>query len=160
MDQCESRPCTIGRITLDAKQTGAPSAGNPHAGCDVAGTGNGFTVGLLRHSQRKRGETARLDLRHTAPVLDPTAMATRIHGPPSVEDRSCNGRLPGLKLIDASCGAGFACSTGQWGDTPRALGSAELPYSAPPDMISLLFYCLGAGLPRSPVSPFCPVSPV
>jgi hypothetical protein len=38
----------------------------------VAGTGNGFTVGLLRHSQRKRGETARLGLRNTAPVLDPT----------------------------------------------------------------------------------------
>jgi hypothetical protein len=46
--------------------------GNPHAGCDVAGAGNGFTVWLLRHSQRKRGETARLDLRNTAPALDPT----------------------------------------------------------------------------------------
>jgi len=68
----ESRPSTIGHITLGTKQTGAPSAGNPHAGCDVAGAGNGFTVRLLRHSQRKRGETARLDLRDTAPVLDPT----------------------------------------------------------------------------------------
>jgi hypothetical protein len=29
---------------------------------------------LLRHSQRKRGETARLDLRNTAPVLDPTGL--------------------------------------------------------------------------------------
>jgi hypothetical protein len=38
----------------------------------VAGAGNGFTVWLLRHSQRKRGATARLDLRNTAPVLDPT----------------------------------------------------------------------------------------
>src|ERR1035437_9605166 len=72
MVRCESRPSTIGHITLDTKQTGAPSAGNPHAGCDVAGDGNGFTVGLLRHSQRKRGETARPDLRNTAPVLDPT----------------------------------------------------------------------------------------
>ena len=78
MDQCESRPSTIGHITLDRKQTGTPSAGNPHAGCDVAGAGNGFTVGLLRHSQRKRGETARLDLRNTAPVLDPTGIATVI----------------------------------------------------------------------------------
>jgi hypothetical protein len=42
---CESRPSTIGLITLDTKQTGAPSAG----------AGNGFTVWLLRHSQRKRG---------------------------------------------------------------------------------------------------------
>ena len=72
MVRCESRPGTIGPITLGTKQTGAPSAGNPHAGCDVAGAGNGFTVWLLRHSQRKRGATARPDLRKTAPVLDPT----------------------------------------------------------------------------------------
>src|ERR1700692_3881934 len=72
MVRCESRPCTIGPINSDTKQTGAPSAGNPHAGCDVAGAGNGFTVLLLRHSHRKRGETARLNLRNTAPVLDPT----------------------------------------------------------------------------------------
>src|ERR1035437_3726999 len=72
MVRCESRPSTIGRITLGTKQTAAPSAGNPHAGCDVAGAGNGFTVWLMRHSQRKRGATARPDLRNTAPVLDPT----------------------------------------------------------------------------------------
>src|SRR5664279_2477814 len=71
----ESRPNTISHITLGTKQTGAPSAGNLHAGCDVAGAGNGFTVWLLRHSQRKRGATARLDLRNTAPVLDPTGIA-------------------------------------------------------------------------------------
>src|SRR5260370_29663684 len=78
MVRCESRPSTIGHITLGTKQTGAPSAGNPHAGCDVAGAGNGFTVWLLRHSQRKRGETARLDLRNTAPVLDPTGKGLRM----------------------------------------------------------------------------------
>src|SRR6202049_4241402 len=78
MVRCESRPSTIGHITLGTKQTGAPSAGNPHAGCDVAGAGDGFTVWLLRHSQRKRGETARPDLRDTAPVLDPTDMVTGI----------------------------------------------------------------------------------
>src|SRR5450631_3456991 len=72
MVQRESCPSKIGPINLGTKQTGAPSAGNPHAGCDVAGAGNGFTVWLLRHSQRKRGETARPDLRNTAPVLDPT----------------------------------------------------------------------------------------
>ena len=76
----ERRSSTIGHINLDTKQTGAPSAGNPHAGCDVAGAGDGFTVGLLRHSQRKRGETDRPDLRDTAPVLDPTGMATGIAG--------------------------------------------------------------------------------
>ena len=45
----------IGRITLGMKCAGARSAGNPHATCDVAGAGDGFTVGLVRHSQRKRG---------------------------------------------------------------------------------------------------------
>src|ERR1035441_6287808 len=68
----ESCPSKIGPINLGTKQTGAPSAGNPHAGCDVAGAGNGFTVWILRHSQRKRGATDRPDLRNTAPVLDPT----------------------------------------------------------------------------------------
>ena len=62
----------IGHITLDAKQTGTRSAGNPHAACDEAGTGNELTARLMRHSQRKRGETDRLDLRNAAPVLDPT----------------------------------------------------------------------------------------
>src|SRR5664280_1498929 len=79
----ESRSSTISHITLGTKQTGAPSAGNLHAGCDVAGAGNGFTVWLLRHSQRKRGATARLDLRNTAPVLDPTGQRPRILCAPS-----------------------------------------------------------------------------
>src|ERR1700722_6325456 len=74
----ESCPSKIGPINLGTKQTGAPSAGNPHAGCDVAGAGNGFTVWLLRHSQRKRGATAKLNLPNTAPVLDPTGFSTSI----------------------------------------------------------------------------------
>jgi hypothetical protein len=36
----ESRPSTIGPITLEVKQTGERSAGNPHAAFDAAGTGN------------------------------------------------------------------------------------------------------------------------
>jgi hypothetical protein len=36
----ESRPSTIGPITLEVKQTGERSAGNPHAAFDVAGVGN------------------------------------------------------------------------------------------------------------------------
>jgi hypothetical protein len=68
----ESRPGMIGHIILDTKQTGRRSAGNPHATSDVAGAGNGFTVQILRHSQRKRGAMARLNLRNTAPALDPT----------------------------------------------------------------------------------------
>jgi hypothetical protein len=62
----------IGHINLGMKQTGKRSAGKPHAAFDEAGTGNGFTVWLVRHSQRKRGATDRPDLRDTAPVLDPT----------------------------------------------------------------------------------------
>jgi len=54
------------------KQTGERSAGNPHATFEVAGAGNRLTVWLVRHSQRKRGATARLNLRSRAPVLDPT----------------------------------------------------------------------------------------
>src|SRR5215471_12982151 len=40
----ESRSSPSGHIKLDTKQTGAPSAVNLHAGCDVAGTGNGSTA--------------------------------------------------------------------------------------------------------------------
>src|SRR5215813_9479541 len=36
----ESCPSRIGPITLEAKQTGERSAGNPHAAIDVAGAGN------------------------------------------------------------------------------------------------------------------------
>src|SRR6202140_5761387 len=36
----ESCPSTIGPITLEVKQTGERSAGNPHAAFDVAGAGN------------------------------------------------------------------------------------------------------------------------
>ena len=59
-----SRSSLIGLITLDVKCAGARSAGNPHATCDVAGAGNPFTVRLVRHSQRKRGATARPNLRN------------------------------------------------------------------------------------------------
>ena len=68
----ESHPERIGPITLDAKHTGKPSAGNLHAGFDAAGAGNQLTIRLMRHSQRKRGATDRLSLRSLAPVLDPT----------------------------------------------------------------------------------------
>jgi hypothetical protein len=105
MVKCESRPSRIGHITLDTKQTGAPSAGNPHAGCDVAGAGNGFTVGLLRHSQRKRGATDRPDLRNTAPVLDPTAIATGISRLRSAMDRRRKWRFPGV-VLSSSLNAG------------------------------------------------------
>jgi hypothetical protein len=50
-----SRSDLIGLINLVANCAGACSAGNPHATCDVAGIGNGFTVRIVRHSHRKPG---------------------------------------------------------------------------------------------------------
>jgi hypothetical protein len=52
----ESRPCTIGPITLEVKQTGERSAGNPHAAFDVAGAGN---VARSRwcDTRKRKGET-------------------------------------------------------------------------------------------------------
>ena len=38
-----SRSSMIGHINLEVKCTGARSAGDPHAACDVAGVGNGAT---------------------------------------------------------------------------------------------------------------------
>src|ERR1700748_1912086 len=61
--RAESRYSAIALINLDEKQTGAPSAGNPHAGCEVAGAGTRLTVRILRHFQRKREATDRLNLR-------------------------------------------------------------------------------------------------
>ena len=68
--ESESKPTRL--INLAVKQTGKPTAGNPPAGLDEAGTGNGLTVRLVRHFQRKRGATDRPNLRSAAPVLDPT----------------------------------------------------------------------------------------
>jgi hypothetical protein len=68
----DSGSSAIGLINLDMKETGKPSAGNLHAGFDVAGAGNQLTVWLMRHSQRKRRATDRPNLRGVAPVLDPT----------------------------------------------------------------------------------------
>ena len=63
---------TIGHITLGTKSAGKRSAGKPLAPFEEAGAGNGPTVRLVRHSQRKRGATDRPHLRGTAPVFDPT----------------------------------------------------------------------------------------
>ena len=68
----ESLSGRIGLITLDPKQAGKPIAGNRPDGFEEAGTGNQLTVWIMRHSQRKRGATAMLNLRSMAPVLDPT----------------------------------------------------------------------------------------
>jgi hypothetical protein len=58
-------------ITLSRKHTGEPIAGN-HDGLEVPGAGTQLKV-RLRHSQRKRGATARRNLRCMALALDPTS---------------------------------------------------------------------------------------
>jgi len=43
----------IGPISLEVKQMGARSAGNPHAACDVAGAGNVARSGYLGQLARQ-----------------------------------------------------------------------------------------------------------
>src|SRR3974390_529606 len=52
----ESCPSTIGPITLEVKQTGERSAGNPHAAFDVAGAGNAARSRYC-DTRRRKGET-------------------------------------------------------------------------------------------------------
>jgi hypothetical protein len=73
MVTAESPASRVGHITLDLKRAGKPIAGNRHDGFEVAGAGNQLTVQLMRHSQRKRGDTDRLNLRSMALALDPTS---------------------------------------------------------------------------------------
>jgi hypothetical protein len=46
-----SRSSLIGPITTGVKCARARSAGNSHAACDVAGTGNQFKVRIALHRQ-------------------------------------------------------------------------------------------------------------
>src|SRR6516164_9410849 len=66
----ESCPSVIGPISLEVKQMGARSAGNPHAACDVEGAGNAARLGcpalparqpstLLMSEDGKRGDGQR-----------------------------------------------------------------------------------------------------
>ena len=51
----ESAASPIGLINLEMKPTGKPGAGNPHAGFDEAGTGNGDTDNSKRARMGKPG---------------------------------------------------------------------------------------------------------
>src|SRR5713226_5343009 len=90
----ESQSSMIGLITFDRKQAGKPSAGNPHAGFDVAGAGNRLTVRLVRHSQRKRGATDRLSLRGIRRQSSTLLMSGE--GKPPAASRSRSSALPRL----------------------------------------------------------------
>src|SRR5215467_2856194 len=89
-------PSRIGLINLDTKQAGKPSAGKQHAGFDAAGAGNQLTVRIMRHSQRKRRDPARLNLRSMAPVLDPTTptACSPCAGVQSAQERGAQPRQP------------------------------------------------------------------
>ena len=99
----ESRSDTIGHISLGVKQTRKPSAGNPHAGFDVAGIGNQFTVRLLRHSQRKRRATARPNLQTRSPSPRPYNLprSSPPRGSGTLPIR-CSKRLPAGRPVKVS----------------------------------------------------------
>jgi hypothetical protein len=60
----------IGPITLGAKRTGEPGAGEPHAGFDVAGAGD-MTMGAGLRPEAKAADKPP-DPTVRAPALDPT----------------------------------------------------------------------------------------
>ena len=70
LPESESAAGAIGRISLDEKPTGQPSAGNPHAGLDEAGAGNVAMGAGLRPTTK--GVEKPPDPKVRAPVLDPT----------------------------------------------------------------------------------------
>jgi hypothetical protein len=82
----------IGLISLDMKQMGARSAGNPHAACDVEGAGD-----VARSKYLGRAG---------APVLDPTCgnrgRATASGDPVGVETDRSRGTAPVLDSTRAS----------------------------------------------------------
>ncbi len=58
----ESQSSMIGLINLGVKRTGKPSAGNPHAGFDVAGTGNVAWSRSCDTRRRKGGTTGNTNI--------------------------------------------------------------------------------------------------
>jgi len=70
LPEAESAASAIGRISLDEKPTGQPSAGNPHAELDEAGAGNVAMGAGLRSTTK--GVEKPPDPKARAPALDPT----------------------------------------------------------------------------------------
>src|SRR3954447_2950442 len=105
--RAESRYSAIGLINLDEKQTGAPSAGNPHAGCEVAGAGTRLTGRILRHFQRKREATVRLNLRGNGASPRPHRRRQ------SPRDGCLEKRATGWLCFPPECASGVADSVTQ-----------------------------------------------
>src|SRR5215470_14804109 len=97
----ESQSSMIGHINFEMKQPGKPSAGNPHAGFDVAGAENRLTVWLVRHSQRKRGAMDRPDLRGDWRQSSTLLMSGE--GKRPVANRFRSRALPRLYATDLPC---------------------------------------------------------
>src|SRR3954471_5112112 len=72
-----------GPITLGAKRAGKPGAGEPHAGFDVAGAGDGTMGAGLRPEAKAEDEPPDPTVR--APVLDPTGEGWLEKDSPSVQ---------------------------------------------------------------------------
>ena len=88
----------ISPITLGEKCVGARSAGNPHAACEEAGTGDGATDILTRARRGKPRIQPREVLRVTAPVLDPTRAWERKSGSPPTSEISSN--ISGIQSVE------------------------------------------------------------
>ncbi len=87
---CVTAKAAHGLITRDVNGAGARSAVNPHAACDVAGTGNEITATPTRARRGKPWRRPRSCLRITAPVPDPSAaMLAAVPAGGSPADGSC-----------------------------------------------------------------------
>ncbi len=81
---------------LNKKHTGKPSAGNPHAGFDEAGIGNGSMVALLGHSRKETGSN------RSAQPKGPRQSSTLLGEEGSLQER--RKRLhPGLESCGGDC---------------------------------------------------------
>src|SRR5215469_14348762 len=100
----ESRTSRIGRITLDAKQTGERKAGNPPIAFDVAGTGNVAWSRCCDTSQPKGRGNREHKLRPKPARQSPTLPTWRgretWHGRDAVTPRNRKGEETGNTNCD------------------------------------------------------------
>src|SRR5712692_445255 len=96
----ESGSHSSGLINREVNRAGARSAVNPHAACDVAGTGNGITATPTWARRGKPRTQTRSGLRVTAPVPDPTGSA--LYG--SLWGRGALASVVGLSIVKKGIG--------------------------------------------------------